>query len=218
MSDAAAQPSRDETPPPALLELSGRARAVVAALADHGDQAVSLYEAALRVLADARNPARARLAACGLRELLDELHDAPKPQDLKQRVRELRKAWDVAKRSLEVAPESEDSSFAHTLDGFFVAFDEDYPGRRSQASATIERLDPAGRTAPPVVHRARGEVWMEFSRYFSLVLHGNYQPTEDEFRSQFDALERFLLDVLRPQTFAELGEIDNLISEGPPGD
>jgi hypothetical protein len=218
MSDAAPQPSEEEVPQPALLELSGRARDVVAALTDHGAQAVSLYRGALRVLADTQNPARIRLAACGLRELLDELHDAPKPRDLKQRVRDLRKAWDVAKRSLEVTAESEDSSFAQTLDAFFVAFDEDYPGRRSQASATIERLDPYGRTAPPVVHRARGEVWMDFSGYFSLVLHRSHQPTEDEFRSQLEAFEGFLLDVLRPQTFAEIGEIDNLIAEGPPGD
>jgi hypothetical protein len=59
---------------------------------------------------------------------------------------------------------------------------------------------------------------MEFSGYFSLVLHGNHQPTEDKFRSRLQALEGFLLDVLRPRTFAELGEIDNLIAEGPPGE
>jgi hypothetical protein len=230
MSADAAQPRQDQPPQAALLELSGRARDVVAALTTRDEHAASLYEGALRVLADAQNPARLRLAACGLRELLGELHDAPKPQDLKQRVRKLRDAWDVSKRTLGVAPDAQDdseaqddpdsegSTFTQTLDAFFVAFDEDYPGRRKQAGDTIEKLDPSGRTAPPVVHQARGDVWMEFSGYFSAVLHGGKRPSEDEFRSQVDAFEVFLLDVLRPQTFADIGKIDDLIAEGPPGD
>jgi hypothetical protein len=224
MSRNPAQPSRDETPQPPVPELSGRAHDVVAALAEHDAQATFLYEGALRVLADAQNPAHIRLAACGLRELLDELHDAPKPESLKQRVGKLRDAWNVAKRTLGVIPETEDASepgetsFAQTLDAFFVAFEEDYPGRRKQAGDTIEKLDPSGRTAPPVVHRARGDVWMEFSRYLSLVLHGSHRPSEEEFRSQLNAFEGFLLDVFRPQTFADIGKIDDLIAEGPPSD
>lgn len=35
--------------------------------------------------------------------------------------------------------------------------------------------------------------------------------------SQLEAFERFLLDWLRPQTFADLGDIDDLFAEGPPG-
>jgi hypothetical protein len=220
MSHDAAQPDQEPLPQPPLLALTSRVRDVVGALAQRDDQAAVLYEGALRVLADRNNPARIRLAACGLRELLGELHDAPKPEDLKERVKKLRKAWEVSKRAL-VAAEAEDegsAGFAQILDVFFVEFEEDYPGRRSQASGTIEQLDPSGRTAPPVVHRARGQTWMDFSGYFSGVLHGGKRPTEDEFRSQLEAFEGFLLDVLRPQTFADFSEIDNLIAEGPPGD
>lgn len=230
MNNDAAQPGLEPTPQLSLLALPGRARDVVAALAAHGDRATRLYEGALRVFADAQNPAHLRLAACGLRELLGELHDAPKPQNLKQRVRDLRHAWDVSKRTLGVVPSAQDgseaqynpdhegSTFPQTLEAFFVAFDEDYPKRREQASDTIEKLDPSGRIAPPAVHQARGDSWMKFNRYFNRVLHGSDRPTEDEFRSQVEAFEGFLLDALRPQTFVDFSEIDNLIAGGPPND
>lgn len=218
MSDDVAQFPQEQAPQPALLKLSGRAHDVAVALGECNGQAASLYESAHRVLMDAQNPARIRLAACGLREILTELHDAPKPEDLKQRVRNLRESWDVAKRVVDVGPEADVSSFAPTLDAFFDAFVKDYPGRRNQASATIERLDPSGRVAPPVVHRERGKVWMDFSDYFSAVLHGGKCPTEEEFRSEVEAFDGFVLGVLRPTTFADLNEIDRLIAKGAPGD
>jgi hypothetical protein len=152
-----------------------------------------------------------------LRELLDEFHDAPKGEKLGNRVKKLKERWDVARRSYGAAPASGESGFAQTLEEFFLEFERDYPARRSQASDTIGRLDPSGRTAPPVVHRARGEEWMDFSGYFSGVLHGGKQPTEEAFMSRLEAFERFLLDWLRPRTFADLGDIDEMIAEGPPG-
>jgi hypothetical protein len=216
MSHDAGQPDPDPTPQRPLLELSGRARDVLAALTDHNDEAAALYEGALRVLADRENAARIRLAACGLRELLDEFHEGPKGEKLGERVKRLRDHWEVAERSLGVTPEAQASGFAQTLDGFFVEYERDYPRRRDQASDTIGRLDPSGRAAPPVVHRARGDEWMAFSGYFSGVLHGDVRPTEDAFQARLEAFERFLLDWLRPRTFADLSEIDDLIAKGPP--
>jgi hypothetical protein len=201
-----------------LLELSGRARDVLGVLAHSEGQAAALYEGALRVLADRENAARIRLAACALRELLDEFHEAPKGENLKNRVNKLKKEWDVAKRSLGAAPDSGDADFAQILDDFFVDFERDYPQRRSQASDTVGRLDPSGRAAAPVVHRARGEAWMGFSSYFSTVLHGGRRPIETEFRMRLEAFEGFLLDVFRPRTFADFSDLDDLIAGGPPDD
>jgi len=211
----ASLPGDAPAPERARLELSGRSRQLLAALAERQDEAGALYEGALRVLADRGNPARIRLAACGLRELLDEFHEGPKGEKLGERVKQLKKRWQVASRSFGATPDDAETGFAATLDAFFVEFERDYPGRRNQASDTIRRLDPSGRAAPPVVHRARGNEWMEFSGYFSGVLHGGH-PTEEAFLSRLQAFERFLLDWLRPRTFADLSEIDNLIAEGPP--
>jgi hypothetical protein len=210
-------PGEDPEAERPLLELSGRARDLLAALTERKDEAGALYEGALRVLANRENPARIRLAACGLRELLDEFQDAPKGEKLGNRVKKLKERWEVAGRTYGAAPASHESGFTETLDEFFLEFERDYPARRSQASDTIGRLDPSGRTAPPVVHRARGTEWMDFSGYFSGVLHGGKRPTEEAFVSQLETFERFLLDWLRPRTFTDLGDIDSLIAEGPPG-
>ena len=217
MCNEKASPSGDDSGTErSPLELSGRARDLLAALTERKDEAGALYEGALRALADRENPARIRLAACGLRELLDEFHEGPKGEKLGDRVKQLKKQWEVASRSFGAAPDGDTTGFATTLDDFFVDFEQDYPGRRNQASDTIQRLDPSGRTVPPVVHRARGDEWMDFSGYFSSVLHGGRRPTEKSFLSQIQAFERFLLDWLRPRTFADISEIDSLIAEGPP--
>jgi hypothetical protein len=207
---------RDDTLQRSLLELSGRSREVLDVLADGEGQAALLYEGALRVLADGDNPARVRLAACGLRELLDDFQDAPKGESLKVRIKNLQKEWKVARRSVDGVPDGAATGFTVVLDDFFVQFDADYPQRRSQASATVDKLDPSGRSAAPVVQGARGDRWMEFSSYFSTVLHGGMRPTEAEFRSRVDAFEGFLLDVFRPRTFADFDDLDDVIERGPP--
>ena len=82
----------------ALPQLTGQARDLLTALAEKNAAAGSLYAGALRVLADRQNPARIRLAACGLRELLDEFHEAPKGGKLGERVKKLKERWEVASR------------------------------------------------------------------------------------------------------------------------
>lgn len=216
MNRDAAQPDHEPTSQWPLLELNGRARDVLAALTERNNEAGTLYTGALRVLADRENPARVRLAAYCLRELLEAFHEKKKGEDLKELVRKLQKSWEVVSRSFGVEPDGDDRSFAQTLNNFFVQFENDNPRRKVRASDTIGRLDPSGRTAPPVVNRARGDAWIEFIDYFNGVLHGGKRPTEESFLSQLEAFERFLLDWLRPQTFADLSEIDNLIAKGPP--
>ena len=198
-----------------LLELTDQARDLLAALNEQGNECGLLYTGALRVLADLRNPARIRLAACGLRELLDEFHEAPMGGKLGERVKKLKKRWEVASRSAGAAPMGGADDFAQALNDFFAEYERDFPGRRQQASETIRRHDPSGRTPPPSVHRARGEAWMAFSGYFSGVLHGDRQ-TEEAFMAELNAFERFLLGWLRPETFKDYSELDQLLAEGPP--
>lgn len=93
-----AESDPNATPQRPLLELSGRSREVLDVLADGEGQAAVLYEGALRVLADGENRARVRLAACALRELLDDFQDAPKGENLKVRVAKLKSAWEVPEK------------------------------------------------------------------------------------------------------------------------
>jgi hypothetical protein len=198
-----------------LLKFTGQARDLLAALAEQNDECGALYTGALRVIADRQNPARIRFAAYGLRELLDAFQEGPKPEKLGERVKKLKKQWDVASRSSGAAPDGTEDDFAQTLNEFFAEYERDFPGRRQQASETIRRLDPSGRTPPPTVHLARGEAWMAFNRYFNGLLHGG-NATEEAFMAEVRAFERFLLDWLRPETFRDFNEIDQLLAEGPP--
>jgi hypothetical protein len=211
-----AQPNDEPSPQRPPAGLSGRARELLAVLAREDEEARALYESALRVLDDLENPRRVRLAACGLRELLDAFHEEKKGESLGNRVRTLSDEWDEVKSSPGVSEGRLDPGFIASLTAFFVAYKEDLPGKRKQASETIERRDPARRTAQPAVRDARGRDWMTLSGYFSNVLHGKIRPTEAEFRARLEALESFLLDWLRPTTFDDLSDMDDLLAEGPP--
>jgi hypothetical protein len=202
-------PSLQSRPP----ELADRQREVCDALAREGDQVVALYVGALRVLADFENPARIRLAACGLREVLDDFQDAPKGDSLKVKVRRLAESWTVTRRSQRSERSGE---FDETLTHFFAEFEDDFPQRRELAGKTIMKLDRSGRTPSPVVHQARGQAWMDLSSYFSNVLHGKIRPADEEFAARREALEGFLLDLFQPPTFNNYDQLDELISEGPP--
>jgi hypothetical protein len=55
---------------------------------------------------------------------------------------------------------------------------------------------------------------MATREYFQAIAHHGRQPPEEDFRARIDALERFLLDRLRPRTFADFDAIDDIIQEG----
>lgn len=179
----------------------------------------SLYEGALRMVSDVTNPVRLPLAAAALREIMDDLEDeagfAHQPPDWKQRIGKLEAAWEVAQRSLGVSAEGGGTGFAQILDEFFADC-RSIPSRRDLADGTIGRFDPAGREAPPVVREARAAEWMELRRYFNVVLHRETRPTAAHFRGKLEEFEGFLLDWLRPRTFADFDAIDEVLEIGPP--
>jgi hypothetical protein len=153
---------------------------------------------------------------CGLRGLLDAFHEEKKGESLGNRVKQLSDEWDKVKSSPGVTDGRVDSGFVQRLTVFFVEYKKDLPGKRKQASDTIERRDPARRSPQPAVRDARGRDWMTLSSYFSNVLHGKIRPAEAEFRARLEALDSFLLDWLRPTTFDDLSDMDDLIAKGPP--
>lgn len=209
-----------EEPARQAIGLSGRSRELLDILVDFKGNAGVLYEGALRVATDGGNPVGIRLAAHALREVMDDLEREAgftrKGPTLKERVGQLHEEWKVAERSFEVASDGSGRGFVHTLNEFFAAYEADYPDRRDQASATIGKLDPAGREAPPAVRNARASAWMRFRRYFNNVLHGSTGPADAEFRSQLESFEAFLLDWFEPRTFADFEAIDDLLQRGPP--
>lgn len=217
-ASGARAPVPGDVPGPAQLELSARSRELLEILGEFKGNARVLYEGAVRVVADGANPGRIRLGAHALRELMDELEGEAgltrQGPSLKERVRKLQDEWKVAERSFEIGSDGRGTGFTQTLAEFFVAFEADYPRRRDQASAALAELDPAKR-APPAVRHARAKARMGYRDYFVGVAHGSIPP-DAEFRSRFEGFETFLLDWLRPRTFADLDAIDELLLKGPP--
>lgn len=211
-------PGDERVAPP--LELTAHSRELLEIFDGRfsGDARI-LYEGALRMVSDAANPVRLPLAAAALREVMDDLereagfaHQVP---DWKERIAKLERAWEVARRSLGVGPDGGGTGFGQTLDEFLADF-HSIPSRRDLADGTIGRFDPARREAPPVVREARAGAWMRFRGYFNNVLHREIQPTDAGFRGLLEEFESFLLDWLRPRTFADFDAIDALLRKGPP--
>lgn len=194
--------------------LTARSPELLGILAERfeGD-ALGLYTGALRIAFDDANPARLPLAASALREAMDDLEReggfAHRIPDWRQRIAKLEEAWKGAHDSDGI------EMFAATLDKFFAECNS-FPSRRSLAEGTLGRFDPTGRDAPPDVREARAAQWVEFREFFNKVLHRKIRVTDGEFRRQFEAFERFLLDWLRPPVTADQAALDELLRMGPP--
>jgi hypothetical protein len=210
-------PLASGTPQPPLV-LRARQLEVLAALKGRR-QAPALYEGVLRILADDGNPARVRLAAGGLRELMDELErdagEVPAGPRLGQRVKALDKQWAVARVRVDTADGVR--AFTQTMDEFFAEYRADFKTRRETAEGTLQKLDPARREdAPPIVSGPRRNTWTDFRDKFNPVLHGSASTDEAAFRALVTAFESFLIDWLRPQPLQDVPLLEQLLKEGPP--
>jgi len=103
------------------------------------------------------------------------------------------------------------------LQRFLDWFGEHHPQRRVEAAVVLRQLEGSGRTLPARLEDQEVKGWMATKEYFLAVAHHGRQPAEEDFRARMDALERFLLDRLRPRTFADFDAIDDIIQEGEGG-
>ena len=216
--------SRDQPEGSANLrfpELTGRSREVLETLTRQGGRADHFYEGALRALADRSNPVRAESAAYCLRQLIEELERAASAPKAGPRLGDLfkdfRPKWEAAERR------PDDNGLVDNCDPAVFAADQflkdataAYPARKDRAQTTFSRLDPVQRKGPPDTYEARVTALFEFRDEFNKILHGK-EPTDPEgFASRVEGFETFLLVWLRPRTFDDFSEIDELLEEGPP--
>lgn len=207
----ASGPERELRP----LELGPRTRELLEILEDRFESDVPrLYRAALHVMSDEQNPARIPLAAAALREVMDQMEAdagfAHSPPDWKKRIATLEQEWQRTGGTVDG-----NAKFKDAVEEFFEHF-RGVPTREQLALGTFARFDPAARDAPPAVRQARAKTWGGLRFDFNLFLHRKRRPAENEFRLRVEVFEGFLLDWLRPQTFADLDAIDQLLRAGPP--
>lgn len=188
------------------------------------------YTAGLRVLADVQNPERFGLAAHAFRELMGMLLKyvdlaIETHTDMTTMVKGFESKWEGAQHSscLQVAGwegpiDIPLQGFLLSAGAFFSWFQTEHPKRRDQSSMLLERLDIAQRPLPEPLAKTNLQFWEQTRRYFNKVAHFDYQPTEDEFVTRLGRLERFLLDLRRPQTFDDQVELAALIHSVEVGD
>lgn len=204
-----------------LPEQSSRSQEVLRTLAEQEGRAARFYEGALRALADRANPVRAEMAAYALRELIEELERqageirrGPRLGDL---LENLRDAWsEAARRSSDrgLADARDPAIFA--VDRFLEDVDAGQRRRRDRAQQALDGLDPVRRPNPPDTELARIEELLRFRDRFNDVLHSPEATDFGTFDALVERFETFLLAILRPRTFEDLAEIDEILREGPP--
>lgn len=205
----------------ATIELSAQQRAVLAVLTAKNERLGAMYLGAQSVLRQRDNPDRISLAAHGMREVMEKLYvyiDVPvpaKPPSMKAKVQALRQEW------VRVAGEAEQAAeitghlrrFLVKTREFFDWFDRDHPTRLQRVVAILRRLDPSGQSLPAFIEDQRAREWKARHEFFDRVAHHG-DCSNEEFEASADAVERLLLDYLRPRTFDEFATMDAIIEEG----
>jgi hypothetical protein len=208
--------------------LIGEQRALYLALGDQHADLAALYLGVVIVLRHGDNPERIPQAAFSIRELLVKLPnhlDVPMPahrERLGDRIDVVKKCWDSAAKH---STSRQNGTWKGTIDGnlerlltkledLFRWRDEHHPHRRDEVAALLRRLDPAGGKLPTQLESVNYKEWSDLSDFFNDVLHHNRVVTLDEFQAKLTAVERLLLDRLRPRTFADWQTIDDIIREG----
>jgi hypothetical protein len=210
---------------PEVVELSGRARQLWEALSDIDEQLGHIYIGALDVLQHGANPDRVALAAHGIRELIEKLPrflDVPATENrgpgLREQARTLAAAW--AKLGPSVIDEdgvltSSGEKMLGKLADFCEGVGAD-PTRKQAATAAVSRLDLNPLKLPPPIQDLHVSEWSTIEGFFIGVAHHTKATDDDEIKQYFAALERFLLDRLRPRTFEDFAAIDELLGKDGP--
>jgi hypothetical protein len=209
--------------------LSPHQRALWQALKEQGEGLSRMYLGALAVLRHADNPDRLPQAAHSMRELIEKLPAAfglqmrPNIPLITERVRGLYDSW----RKVCANSECYDSGnwvgevdrilrkWLQELPAFFDQFNEQSPSRRGRLAAALQEFDDSAHHLPDRLINLNAKYWHELWQFFEDVCHhGRRDTTPEAFDQWLYALEKFLLDRLRPRTFDEMDTLDAIIEEG----
>src|SRR5208283_3153509 len=103
------------------------------------------------------------------------------------------------------------------LEEFFEWFKTHHPRRKAEIDEILYKLEGSELRSPQVLRKQNVDYWDEMRNYFQSIAHHGKETTMEDFENRLAALEKFLLDRLSPQTFADFDEIDQIIREGESG-
>jgi hypothetical protein len=213
-------------------QLTSRQRALLAALSEVDSRLADMFLGALAVLEQRSNGERFAQAAHTLRELINRLPASlglatpAMNQRLGDRLGRPEQAWSTARaqstcRNGNSWSGTIDPPLARALvaiDDFFEWKSKHRPRRRTEMAQTIRRLDASGRQLPERIESIVVEQWGATREYFIGVCHHSIEPDERDFFGYLDVFEEFIIDRLRPRTFADFDAVDAIIEEAERGD
>lgn len=224
LTEAGSQAST-QTPSKQAAVLSGQQHALHEALNEKDSRLGAMYLGCVVVLGQEANPERLHQGAHSIRELIEKIPSivqVPTPahkERMGDKVHVLDVEWSRVEQSASATGAGD--SIDHALAKFLVVLQEFFawlrghrPRRRAEARDTLRTLDASGRTLPEQLEELNVEAWVRIRDFFIDTAHHRRPCTIEEFRHYLDAFERFLLDSLRPRTFADFEIIDALIQEG----
>ena len=153
-----------------------------------------------------------------MREIMEKLYvyiDVPvpaKPPSMKSKVQALRQEW------VRVAGEAEQAAeisgqlrrFLVKAREFFDRLDHDHPTRLCCSHPS--QIGPERPVVASLIEDQRAREWKARHEFFDRVAHHG-DCSNEEFEASADAVERLLLDYLRPRTFDEFATMDAIIEE-----
>lgn len=217
----------------ATPELDGRQLALYEALLEKDQVLARMYFGALTVLRDTDNPERFPQASHSLRELMEKI---PQLVDVKtkalqekliDKVRQLEDVWNttVTNSDCHNAENWHGEIDKHLLkmlkifQNFFHWLCEHRPRRRKEVVATLRGLEISDQRLPEELENLNAQSWDKIKDYFiGVAHHRKTENTQENFEQWLYALERFLLDRLRPPTYADLDRTIRIIQEGERND
>lgn len=214
-----------DVPPDAPL--GGQQRALFLAIAEYDGELANWYLGARLAFATPTNPEHLVHAAHSIRELMSSLHKIagiPVKADtgrLDDRFTEMKTKWEKGKRNTKAF--SEETGWRGEIDGHArraceavdAAIAWDAANRvawKQRHQETIRVLDVSGRPLPAWIEKDFVAQWDTLRTYFVRVAHRD-ATTREEFEAALDTLERFVLERLKPRTYADQATLDALIRE-----
>ena len=217
--------------PAAEVVLVGQQLAFYRALAEQDARVAGWYLGGRITLSNMKNPERLVQAAHSLRELMDKLDPVlglPAEADgghLGDRFAVMMAEWEKAKRQSNCHT---DEAWSGEIDEAarrgFAAVDaavewqrKNRPQRKETYRKTIRALDVSGRPLPSWIEDTHVKQWNDLRDYFVKVCHHDRETDEGEFIGALHMLEVFVLERLKPRTYAEQATVDQLVAEAEGG-
>jgi len=199
--------------------------ALIKCLNEKSRRLSQMYSGAIEVLCDFQNSDRFALAAHGFRELMEKMGeeiDVEMPEhhhSLKPKVNALQDQWSRTIKNSRAYKggkweQNIDVSLRKFLKGtnvFFEWFSQHFPRRKKEVGKLLINLDGARQCLPPPLQELNVDFWQKMQEFFTNVAHHRHETDEKEFSGWKNAFENFLMNLLRPRTFADHEELDALM-------